>query len=166
MSACSPCSITTERTSCRARYSASVRPTGPAPTMTTSSGAVDVNPPSLATKAFMAWRPCSVVLRIRPMPPSSPATKMPGTLVSNQGETRGMSTPRFSVPNTSVSAWDGQAVTQAPWPMQAAALISVALPLTMPNASSGQALAQAPEPKHRLGSTTGCKDAGSLSPAC
>ena len=70
--------------------------------------------------ASIACRPCSAALRIRPMPPSSPAMKMPGTLVSNCGLTCGMSTPRRSVPKTSRIASTGQAARQAPWPMQAA----------------------------------------------
>ena len=99
------------------------------------------------------------------MPPSSPAMKMPGTLVSNCGDTSGMSMPRRSVPNTSLMASNGQAAKHAPWPMQAAALISVALPATMPSACSGQALTHDDEPMQRTGSTTGCSDGGSTSPA-
>ena len=48
------------------------------------------------------------------MPPSSPAMKMPGTLVSKFGFTRGMSTPRRSLPNTSVIAATGHAAAHAP----------------------------------------------------
>ena len=73
-----------------------------------------------------------------PMPPSSPAMKMPGTLVSKLGLTSGMSTPRRSLPKTSVIASTGQAAAQAPWPMQAAGFVSCALPSMMPSACSGQ----------------------------
>ncbi len=63
--------------------------------------------------------------------------KIPGTFVSKFGLTSGMSTPRFSVPKTSSIASVGQADLHAPWPMQAAAFTSTALPLTMPSACSG-----------------------------
>jgi hypothetical protein len=66
-----------------------------------------------------------------------------------------MSMPRVSVPKTSLIASWGQAAAQAPWPMQAAPLISTALPSTMPSASSGQALMHAAEPRQRTGSITG-----------
>ncbi len=85
-------------------------PAGPAPTMTTSSGVVAF----LAAIVSMACFPCSAALRMRPMPPSSPAMKMPGTLVSKFGFTRGMSTPRRSLPNTSVIAVTGHAAAHAP----------------------------------------------------
>src|SRR5882762_2816909 len=49
--------------------------------------------------------------------------------------------------------------------MQAPAFTSCALPPMMPIAFSGQAATQAIESRQRLGSMTGCRDAGSLSPA-
>ena len=115
--------------------------------------------------ASIAWRPCSADLRMSPMPPSSPAMKIPATLVSKVGLTTGMSTPRRSVPNTSVIACTGQAAAHAPWPMQADGLARTALPPSKPIASSGHAMAQAPEPQHFTGSMTGCSEAGSVSPA-
>ena len=88
----------------------------------------------------------------------------PGTLVSKLGFTFGISTPRFSVPNTSRIACTGHATSQAPCPMQCAGLISVPLPLMMPIAVSGQALMQAPEPKHFFRSNIGCRVGGSVMP--
>jgi len=67
-----------------------------------------------AAIASIAWRPCSIALRINPIPPSSPAMKMPRTFDSKLGVTFGMSTPRFAEPNTSVIASTGQAALQAP----------------------------------------------------
>ncbi len=67
--------------------------------------------------------------------------------------------PRRSVPNTSVIASTGQAVRQAPWPMQSLGAISSALPRIMPSTRcpgiSGQALMQALQPMHLFGSMTG-----------
>ena len=45
-------------------------------------------------------------------------SKMPGTFVSKVSDTRGMSTPRSSVPITRLIASKGQTSLQAPWPMQ------------------------------------------------
>ena len=90
----------------------------------------------------IAWRPCSAALRIRPMPPSSPAMKMPGTLVSKSGSRRECRRRASRCRTPAVIASTGQAARQAPWPMQAAALTSTALPSTMPSASSGQAVTQ------------------------
>ena len=73
--------------------------------------------------------------------------------------------PRFSVPNTSEMASNGHAAWQAPWPMQADALTSTALPPTMPSAASGQALVHEPEPMQRAGSINGCSEGGSFRPA-
>ena len=137
-------------------------PAGPAPTMTTSYGASPRLRPAIV---LIAWRPCIAALRISPMPPSSPTMKTPGTLVSNLGSTWGMSTPRRSEPNTSVIADTGQEAAQAPCPMQSVGLVSTALPPTTPSAPSGHARSQPPEPMHRVGSTTGCSDAGSVIPS-
>ena len=94
---------------------------------------------------------------------------MPGTLVWNSGVSTGIVTPRVSVPNTSVIASIGQAILQAPWPMQSVGLISCALPPIRPSTlwsgCSGQATTQAPQPRQRFGSITGCSDTGSVSPA-
>ena len=78
----------------------------------------------------------------------------------------GMSTPRRAVPKTSSMAPTGQAVLQAPWPMQEAGSSNCALPPIMPMMRpSGQACVQAPQPTHRAGSMTGWSDEGSVSPA-
>ena len=56
----------------------------------------------------------------------------------------------FFLPNTSVMASTGQAMRQAPWPMQWLGLSSVALPSMSPRTfCSGQALAQEPQPMQR-----------------
>ena len=60
------------------------------------------------------------------MPPSSPAMKMPGTFDSKLGLTLGMSTPRFSLPNTNVIASTGQAARHAPWPLDIEASVDSA----------------------------------------
>ena len=102
---------------------------------------------------------------MRPMPPSSPAMNTPRTLVSKCGSTRGMSTPRRSLPNTSVIACTGHDASHAPWPMQAAGDTSVARPATRPSASSGHARTHPPDPMQRNGSTVGWSDGGSVRPA-
>ena len=93
------------------------------------------------------------------MPPNSPATKMPGTVDSNFGVRMGMSTPRRSLPNTSVMALTGQAVLHAPWPMQSPGLTRTARPSTMPRtvwcACSGQALTHELQPIQVAGSIIG-----------
>ena len=103
------------------------------------------------------------------MPPSSPAMKMPGTLDSKSGDSVGMSTPRFSEPNTSEMAPTGHAARHAPWPMQSPALMRLALPLIRPSTvcsgCSGQARTQAPQPTQIAGSMIGCSETGSASPA-
>jgi hypothetical protein len=136
-------------------------PAGPAPTITTS---YSPTPRGRLAMYSIDLAPCSAALRIRPMPPSSPAMKIPGTLVSKFGFTLGMSTPRFSVPNTSLIAFMGQAVSHAPWPMHTAGFTSVPLPLMIPIACSGQALTQAPEPKHLDRMKSGCSVGGSIRP--
>jgi len=109
--------------------------------------------PALRAPAMesMAWRPCSTAFRISPMPPSSPAMNIPGTLVSKSGLTRGMSTPRVSVPKTRVMASAGHAVLHAPWPMQSVGLMSWAFspitPRTAWSGCSGQAFTQEPHPR-------------------
>ncbi len=84
---------------------------------------------------------------------------MPGTLVWKSGPTSGMSIPRRSVPNTRVIAPTGQAVRQAPWPMQSLGETSSALPRIIPSTwcpgISGQALMQALQPMQMFGSITG-----------
>ena len=100
------------------------------------------------------------------MPPSSPTTKMPGVAVWKSGPMRGISTPRRSVPSTSVIASYGQAVWHAPWPMQFAAFTSTALPATIPSTScSGHAVTQAPQPRQRLGEMSGWSETGWSRPA-
>ena len=69
------------------------------------------------------------------------------------------------MPNTSSIASTGHAVKQAPWPMQWAASVRTALPLMMLSAFSGQAFTQAPEPIQRPGLMMGCIEAGSVKPA-
>src|SRR5690606_6292599 len=81
----------------------------------------------------MHCRPCSNALRIRPMPPSSPTMYSPGTLVSKFSRMRGSSTPRLSVPKTSLIASTGQARSQRPWPMQRAGATATAWPFRMPS---------------------------------
>src|SRR3989304_5330921 len=94
---------------------------------------------------------------------------MPGTLVSNSGLTTGISTPRLSVPNTSVMASAGQAVLHAPCPIQSVGLIRCDLPAMIPRTwcpgCSGQALTHDPHPRHLLWFIWGCRLVGSVSPA-
>jgi hypothetical protein len=108
------CSTVTQRMRSALAASDAEKPAGPAPTMTRSSSPASAGPAGRAAITSTAWRPCSSALRIRPMPPSSPEMKIPGTLVSNSGVRVGRSTPRRSEPNTSEIAPTGQAVRQAP----------------------------------------------------
>ena len=107
-----------------------------------------------------------MALRMSPIPPSSPAIKMPGTFVSKFELTCGISTPRDSVPNTSVMASAGQAFSQAPWPMQFDGPTRRALPRIMPSTGcaycSGHAATQERQPMHLTGSIIGCSDGGSV----
>ena len=95
--------------------------------------------------------------------------KMPGTFDSKFGLTFGMSTPRCSLPKTSVMASTGHAARQAPWPMQSVGLTSAALRRTMPSTwcpgISGQAATHDPQPMHVAVSMTGCSDGASSKPA-
>ncbi len=147
--------------------SAAAIPAGPAPTITTSQSnslarfAVVRN--DVATDS-MACRPCSVALRISPMPPSSPAMNIPGTLVSKLGLTLGMSIPRLVVPKTSFIASNEQDARQAPCPIQAVGSTRTARPSINPRAPSGHALTQEAEPIHARGSITGCSEGGSVRP--
>src|SRR5512143_2859082 len=104
-----------------------------------------------------------------PIPPSSPAMYMPGTDDSNVALSNGISTPRRSVPNTSVMASAGQAARQAPWPMQSEGPINCALPPISPSTwcsgCSGHAFTQEPQPIQRAASMTGCSETGSAKPA-
>ena len=59
-----------------------------------------------------------MAFRIKPMPPSSPAIKIPLILDSKVGVTSGISIPRRALPNTKVIAFSGQEVLQAPCPIQ------------------------------------------------
>ncbi len=130
-------------------------PLGPAPTMMTSNRFPWPIPDSLRIDSI-ACRPCSTALPISPMPPSSPAMKMPGTFVSKFDWTLGMSTPRSSVPNTSWIALVGHAVLQAPWPMHCEASTRTAFPWMRPRtACSGQAVTQEPQPIHKFSSMRG-----------
>ena len=55
---------------------------------------------------------------------------------------------------------------QAPWPMHSVGWTSSALPLMSPSTlPSGQARTQAPHPRHFTASISGCREAGSISPA-
>ena len=90
-------------------------------------GRLDVITPGRAISSI-ACRPCSMALRINPIPPSSPAIKMPSTLDSKSGFTCGRSMPRVCVPNTSVMAPTGHAARHAPCPMHSLGAISSALP--------------------------------------
>ena len=155
------CSIVRYLRPCSLAANVADRPAGPAPTMMTSK--------SLPLFFFVsiesiACLPCTAALRINPMPPSSPAIKMFETLVSKVGATKGISMPRFSVPNTSCIASTGQASRQAPWPIQCVGSVSTALPLIKLSAFSGHALTHAPEPQHLAKSMTGWMDAGSVKP--
>jgi hypothetical protein len=78
---------------------------------------------------------CSKAFEISPMPPSSPATKRPGTLLSPEADTSGSSTPRFALPRTSVIACAGQFSLQVPQPMQLAAVSMCDCPSTRPSTS-------------------------------
>jgi hypothetical protein len=69
------------------------------------------------------------------------------------------------VPNTSVIAFIGQAVLQAPCPMQLAGLTSTDLLSIIPSTVfSGQALTQDRQPRQRHESITGWSDAGARRP--
>ena len=89
----------------------------------------------------------------------------PGTLVSKFSRMRGMSIPRFSVPNTSWIASIGQERSHSPWPMQRAGPITFTLPSINPNTSpSGHTSTQLPVRMQPAGSITGWRVTGSCSP--
>ncbi len=121
------CSIVTNCIACDFAARLAANPAGPAPTITRSSC------PGLAARrlrwiASTACLPCASALRMSPIPPSSPAMKSPGTVDSNSALSNGISTPRRSVPKTSVIASAGHAARHAPCPMQSVGLTRCALP--------------------------------------
>ena len=90
------------------------------------------------------------------MPLSSPATNMPGTLVSCHSSISGTSLRDLMSPSPTVIAPTGQAISQRACPTQRRPLTTVATPPTTPSTSpSGHASTQLPQPMQYIGSTKG-----------
>ena len=159
-----PCSSTRKDRPAERNPRAVASPAGPAPTTTTSvmsPARARLSGGSTWASRCETWMPCVTVLRMSPIPPSSPTMCTPARLDSKNSSIIGRSMPRSLVPKTSLMACTGHSAAHLPWPMQRSARSRSAEPATMPRTSpSGHAARQVRLPMHTSGSITGCSVRG------